>query len=89
VDKDSKARAADDRSGGRFRGRRDDDGFARRRGPRVLGVKEININDAEFLRQFLTEYGKILPARLSGLSAQQQRQVKRGIRRCRVVGLLP
>ena len=51
-------------------------------------VKEINVNDAEFLRQFVTDHGKILPARLSGLTAAQQRQVKQGVRRCRTMGLL-
>jgi len=37
----------------------------------------------------MTERGKILPARLTGANAQQQRQVKRAIRRARVMGLLP
>jgi ribosomal protein S18 len=51
-------------------------------------VRAIDINDSDFLRQFLTEHGKILPARLPGLTAAQQRRVKRGIRRCRTMGQL-
>lgn len=69
--------------------RRDDDAGARRRAPRMEGVKEIDINDAEFLRQFVTDHGKILPARLTGIPVKMQRQVRHGVRRCRVMGLLP
>jgi small subunit ribosomal protein S18 len=72
-----------------MRSRRDEDAIPRRRTPRVEGVKEIDVNNQEFLRQFLTEHGKIVPARHSGLSAKQQRKLKQGIRRCRAMGLLP
>jgi small subunit ribosomal protein S18 len=48
----------------------------------------IDVNDIEFLRRFLTEYGKIVPARLSGVTAAQQRQIKQGVRRARNMGLL-
>jgi len=68
---------------------RGEESFARKRFMRAEGIREIDMNDPEFLRQFLTEHGKILPARMTGLSAQQQRKVKRGIRRLRVMGLLP
>jgi small subunit ribosomal protein S18 len=48
----------------------------------------INVNDIEFLRRFITEYGKIMPARLTGVTAAQQRQIKQGVRRARNMGLL-
>jgi len=48
----------------------------------------IDINDVEFLRRFVTEYGKIIPARLTGVTAAQQRQIKQGVRRARNMGLL-
>ncbi len=51
--------------------------------------QQVDYRDYEFLRKFMTERGKILPARLTGANAQQQRQVKRAIRRARVMGLLP
>ena len=51
--------------------------------------QQVDYSDYEFLRKFMTERGKILPARLTGANAQQQRQVKRAIRRARVMGLLP
>jgi len=48
----------------------------------------IDVNDVEFLRRFTTEYGKIVPARLTGVTAAQQRQIKKGVRRARNMGLL-
>jgi len=48
----------------------------------------IDVNDVEFLRRFVTEYGKIVPARLTGVTAAQQRQIKQGVRRARNMGLL-
>ncbi len=53
------------------------------------GVKEIKSTDYELLGKFMTEHGKILPARTIGASAKQQRQIKRSIRRARTMGLLP
>jgi small subunit ribosomal protein S18 len=67
--------------------REDEGGFRRRVGP-TGPIKEIEVNNPEFLRQFLTEHGKIIPARLVGLTAKQQREVKQGVRRCRTMGLL-
>ncbi len=48
----------------------------------------VDINDVEFLRRFVTEYGKIIPARVTGVTALQQRHIKKGIRRARNMGLL-
>ncbi len=48
----------------------------------------VDINNVEFLRKFVTEYGKIVPARLSGVTAAQQRQIKQGVRRARNMGLM-
>jgi len=48
----------------------------------------VDVNDVEFLRRFITEYGKIVPARLTGVTAAQQRQIKQGVRRARNMGLL-
>ena len=53
------------------------------------GVKVIDYKDSELLRKFMTERGKIMPRRVTGTSAKQQRQVKAAIRRSRVLGLLP
>ena len=53
------------------------------------GVQEIDYKDHELLKKFMTEQGKILPRRVTGASAKQQRQVTRAIRKARTVGLLP
>ena len=52
------------------------------------GVTEIDYKDAELLRKFMTERGKILSRRYTGVSSKQQREIKRAIRRARVMGLL-
>jgi small subunit ribosomal protein S18 len=53
------------------------------------GVKDIDPNNYELLGKFVTDHGKIIPSRLTGASAKQQRQIKRAVRRARVMGLLP
>lgn len=51
-------------------------------------VTVVDISDVDFLRRYVSEHGKILPQRLSGLNSTQQRKVKRGIRRARTMGLM-
>lgn len=53
------------------------------------GVKVIDTNDSEFLRKFVTEHGSIMPARVTGATAKQQRQIRNAIKRLRTMGLLP
>ena len=60
-----------------------------KRDPELLrGVTEIDYKDAELLKKFMTDRGKILPRRLTGANAQQQRKIKSAIRRARVMGLV-
>lgn len=63
--------------------------MARRRTPRIQNADAINYKDTETLRRFLTEGGKILPRRLTGLTAKQQRQLTTAIKRARHLALLP
>jgi len=49
----------------------------------------IDYKDVELLRKFVTERGKILPRRITGLTAQQQRALTRAIKRARFLALLP
>jgi len=59
------------------------------KGGRLLeGITVIDYKDAELLRKFMTERGKILPQRYTGVTSKQQREVKRAIRQARVMGLL-
>ena len=50
---------------------------------------QIDYKDAKMLRSFLTERGKIIPARISGNSARNQRKLVQAIKRARHLALLP
>lgn len=49
----------------------------------------FDYKDAQQLRYFLTDRGKIAPRRISGLTAKQQRALTCAIKRARNLGLLP
>ena len=53
------------------------------------GIEEIDYKDIGLLRQFVTETGKIIPARTTGTSARYQRQLALAVKRARFVALLP
>ncbi len=53
------------------------------------GIKYIDYKDADFLRKFLNDQGKILPRRITGTSLKFQRQLAVAIKRARHLGLLP
>jgi len=54
-----------------------------------VGIKYIDYKDAEFLKKFLNEQGKILPRRLTGTSLKYQHKVSQAIKRARHLALLP
>ena len=53
------------------------------------GIKYVDYKDAEFLKKFLNEQGKILPRRITGTSLKFQRKVAQAIKRARHIALLP
>ena len=53
------------------------------------GIRYIDYKDEKSLQRFLSERGKILPARLSGITARHQRQLSTAIKRARVLALIP
>ena len=53
------------------------------------GIKYVDYKDAEFLKKFLNEQGKILPRRITGTSLKFQRKVAQAIKRARSIALLP
>ena len=53
------------------------------------GIKYVDYKDAEFLKKFLNEQGKILPRRLTGTSLQFQKKVAQAVKRARHLALLP
>lgn len=53
------------------------------------GIKEIDYKDLDTLYKFITERGKILPRRITGVSAHHQRLLSAAIKRARHMALLP
>lgn len=66
-------------------------GFGRRKVCRFCVDKNLKVDfhDANMLKYFLTERGKIIPRRISGNCARHQRQVTLAIKRARQIALLP
>jgi small subunit ribosomal protein S18 len=54
-----------------------------------LRIRVIDYKDEKLLARFISERGKILPRRLSGVSARHQRQLQVAIKRARFLALLP
>ena len=55
----------------------------------VAGEKNIDYKDVAKIRKYVTEKGKILPRRQTGVCAQHQRVLCTAIKRARNVALLP
>ena len=51
--------------------------------------QKIDYKDIDLLTLFITEQGKILPRRATGLTIQQQRQLAKSIKRARNLAILP
>ena len=71
--------------------RRGGGGGRRRRVCRFCADKTLVIDykDAQALRYFITERGKIVPRRISGACAKHQRQLCEAIKRARNIALMP
>lgn len=93
VDDEEEEQQEQRRSRGRGRGR--SGGRDRRYGrSRVCNfcvdqVKSIDYKDADLLRRYITERGKILPRRQTGTCAKHQRALAAAVKRARHVALLP
>lgn len=55
-------------------------------GPKAL---KIDFKDTRLLERFISERGKIVPCRITSVSAKKQRELARAIKRARHLGLLP
>ena len=51
--------------------------------------KKFDYKDVNLLKQFVTETGKIIPARVTGVSASNQRKLTRYIKIARFLALIP
>lgn len=54
-----------------------------------LGIKYVDYKDAEFLKKFVNDQGKMLPRRLTGNSLKFQRKVAHAVKKARQMALLP
>ena len=50
---------------------------------------KIDYKDVKLLQRFISERGKIVPSRITAVSAKKQRELAKAIKRSRFLGLLP
>lgn len=55
----------------------------------AAGIRHIDYKDVDTLSQFITERGKIIPRRITGVSLNHQRMLTKAIKRARYMALLP
>jgi small subunit ribosomal protein S18 len=53
------------------------------------GAPKIDYKDIKLLQRFISERGKIVPSRITAVSAKKQRELAQAIKRARFLGLLP
>ena len=65
--------------------------FRRRKTCPFSGVNapKIDYKDVRLLQRYISERGKIVPARISAVSTLKQRELAAAIKRARFLGLLP
>jgi small subunit ribosomal protein S18 len=65
--------------------------FRRKRSCPLTGSKapEIDYKDVKLLSRYVSERGKILPSRITAVSAKKQRALSRAIKRARNLALMP
>src|SRR5207237_3523030 len=90
------SRGAQRRRGGMTGGRSAGGGgrrpfFRRRKSCPFSGPNEpkIDYKDVKLLQRFVSERGKIVPSRITAVSAKKQRELSKAIKRARFLGLLP
>jgi len=63
--------------------------FQRKRISPIPPKDKIDYKDVDLLKKYITERGKILPRRVTGLTAKQQRDMTIAIKRARILALIP
>jgi small subunit ribosomal protein S18 len=65
--------------------------FRRRKSCPFSGANapKIDFKDIKLLQRFVSERGKIVPSRITAVSAKKQRLLAQAIKRARFLGLLP
>ena len=52
-------------------------------------IQEVDYKQVDLLKDFISENGKIIPARTTGTKAHYQRQLATAVKRARFLALLP
>jgi len=52
-------------------------------------ANDIDYKDVNTLKNYLSETGKIVPSRITGIQTRLQRQIAKSIKHARFLGLLP
>ena len=52
-------------------------------------IQEVDYKQVDLLKDFISENGKIIPARITGTQAHYQRQLATAVKRARFLALLP
>ena len=52
-------------------------------------IRSVDYKDVDFLQEFVTETGKIIPGWVTGIKGQDQRRLSRAIKYARYLALLP
>jgi small subunit ribosomal protein S18 len=53
------------------------------------GAPKIDYKDVKLLQRYVSERGKIVPSRITAVSAPKQRELAQAIKRARFLALLP
>jgi small subunit ribosomal protein S18 len=52
-------------------------------------IKDVNYKNIKLISRFVSERGRILPSRITSISAKKQRALKQAIKQARALALLP
>ncbi|MCK4852169.1 MAG: 30S ribosomal protein S18 [Candidatus Omnitrophica bacterium] len=52
-------------------------------------LDSVEYKNVEFLKNFISDRGRIIPTRISGNCARHQRMIANRVKRARIAGLLP
>ena len=63
--------------------------YYRKRLSPIKPGEPIDYKDTDLLRRFVTERGKILPRRITGLTSKQQRDLTLAVKQSRIIALMP
>ena len=53
------------------------------------GAPKIDYKDVKLLQRYVSERGKIVPSRITAVSAKKQRELAKAIKRARFIGIMP